>query len=338
MARPPSQRDIADHLGIGQKTVSRVFGGGIVSEETRQRVLDAAKNLGYRPNAGARAMRTGRTGSIVLLQSTRESASNLPNATLSGLIEGLAAGDANLVVARFDDERLLQPGNLPKALRELTGDGVIVNYDTDIPSGLPTILHAAGLPTVWLNSRRDFEAVRPDDHRAGTLAAQRLIEAGHRHLAWADLHLNWDSMRHYSRSDRRDGFCAAAKAAGVTVSDWSPADQLPGDQICAWYSERLTQANSATGIGCYCDLEFQALLRASSRLGLRVPEDRSLVGVQLSQPFVGVDADHAMWDLREMGLAAAAMMLGRLTTPTRPQSWVINTKLRRGKTVSEPPR
>lgn len=331
--RPTAQRDIADRLGIGQKTVSRVFGGGPVSAATRQRVLQAARELGYRPNAGARAMRTGRTGSIVLLQSTRESASNLPSAVLAGIGEALTAADANLVVARFEDERLLDPGALPKALRELTGDGVLVNYDTGTPPGLAEVLRAADLPSVWINTLRTHEAVRPDDEAGGAALARHLLAAGHRRLAWADLHARWTGMIHYSRDHRRDGFLAAAREAGATAADWSPAHSLPDP--AAWFVERISAKDAPTGVGCYGEVEFLALLRAAMLTGRRVPQDLSLAGIMCG-PLIGTPVDSAVFDLRALGREAARMLIERIAGGSRSRTRLIPPTITPGGTVAPP--
>ncbi len=332
--RPIAQSDIAARLGIGQKTVSRVFGGGPVSDQTRQRVMAAARELGYRPNAGARAMRTGRTGSVVLLQSTRESASNLPNQVLAGICGVLAEADANLVVVRFDDARLLGPGTLPKALRELTGDGVLMNYDTDVPDGLQDVLAESGLPVVWINVDRPFDAVRPDDHAAGISLARHLIAHGHRRLAWTDLHVRWTGMHHYSRDQRRDGFLAGAREAGAMVVDWSPPKAVPDS--AAWYAERLAGPLAPTAIAGYSELEFFGLLRAASLIGQRVPEHLSLAGVQCG-PLIGAPVTSAEFDLHALGREAATLLLGRIAGEARLPTRLIPPTIKPGGTVAVAP-
>ncbi len=331
--RPSAQSDIAARLGIGQKTVSRVFGGGPVSPATRARVLQAARDLGYRPNAGARAMRTGRTGAVALLQSTKESASNLPAGLLAGLGETLGDSDTNLLIARFDDEQLIDPSHLPKVLRELTVDGVLVNYDTGVPESLPGLLEQAGLPAVWINSDRELDAVRLDDRAAGAGLARHLLAAGHRHLVWTDIHARWTGMLHYSRHHRRDGFLETVRAAGATVEDWSPACALPDPT--AWYRQLLVERPGPLAVGCYGEYEFLALLRAASLLGRRVPDDLSLAGVMCG-PLIGTAVDSANFDLRELGRAAATMLLERTDGgPLQPTRLIAST-IHQGGTVAPP--
>jgi len=331
--RPAAQSDIAARLGIGQKTVSRVFGGGPVSPTTRARVLQAARDLGYRPNAGARAMRTGRTGGVALLQSTRESASAMPGDMLAGLSETLGEADTNLLIARFDDERLIDPSHLPKALRELTVDGVLVNYDTDAPEPLPGLLEQAGLPAVWINSDRQHDAVRPDDRAAGAGLARHLLAAGHRHLVWTDIHARWTGMLHYSRQHRRDGFLQTVQAAGAVAEDWSPTHALPDP--AAWYRGLLSARPDPLAIGCYGENEFTALLRAACLLGRRVPEDVSLAGVMCG-PLIGTQVDSARFDLRELGRVVARMLLERIHGGPRQSTRLITPTIIQGGSVAPP--
>src|SRR4051812_31906827 len=82
----PTQIDIAHKAGVSQVTVSHVLSGrGRVGEEVRQRVLDIARRLGYRPNAAARAISTGKFGCVTLLMGVRQQTSELPQQLLWGI-------------------------------------------------------------------------------------------------------------------------------------------------------------------------------------------------------------------------------------------------------------
>src|SRR5207247_9755473 len=97
---PPTSASIAARMGLARATVTQVLNGRAVEQrippETRQRVLKAAQELGYRANASARAIRAGRFGSIALVQS--QLGQYLPAELLNGLTTAMAARDLHLVL------------------------------------------------------------------------------------------------------------------------------------------------------------------------------------------------------------------------------------------------
>src|SRR4051812_17594670 len=103
-------KEIAERTGLSVPTVGHVLGrgGGRYSAETRRRVMEAAREMGYRPNLSARAMRRGRTGSAALILSrTRElTHSHIPLGLLDGLESELAENDMYLAVSRLSDDEL----------------------------------------------------------------------------------------------------------------------------------------------------------------------------------------------------------------------------------------
>ena len=206
---------------------------------------------------------------------------------------------------------------------------ISVTYDAErcIHAGECT----AGLPAVWLNTLRAHDAVRPDDRAAGAALARHLLAAGHRSLAWFDLHAAWTDMRHYSREHRRDGFIEAARVAGATAVAWQP-ERLPADPA-GWTAERL---GGVSAIGCYGENEFHAVLRACAVTGRRVPEDIAVAGV-LCGPLIGAPVDSVGFDLHALGAAAVAMLLDRIGGERRRPTVCLPPVLTPGGTVAAPP-
>src|SRR4051794_33407113 len=205
-------KEIARRTGLSIPTVGNVLGRSAsrYSADTRRRVLEACQELGYKPNASARAMRQGRFGCAALVLSrNKQSHSHIPNGLLDGLDDALAQHDMHLTVSRLTDEELTRGDFLPKVLRESMADGMIVNYTHEIPQAMLDLIHAHHAPAVWLNAKLKEDCVYPDDFGAAKAATEHLLALGHRRIAF--LHLissifgesfaQAKSKFHYSVSD-----------------------------------------------------------------------------------------------------------------------------------------
>lgn len=292
-----TQHDIADKLGIGQKTVSRAFTNPeLVSDELRTRVLQTARELGYRPNTGARAMRTGRFESVVLVQSTERMASPMPEALLVGIDEVLAAVDVSLVLARLPDDQLVSDVFVPKVARELLADGLIINYDTNLPHRLIELIADHQLPAVWINSRQGETSVRPDDLQAGEDATQCLINHGHTRILYVDFFLEHHSWIHYSRKDRLAGYRTAMARAGLKQLEALP--DFPVDPSA--YAKQTIERFKPTAVIGYGEYETSACMLAALRAGLDIPRDLSLVTFSALPQFIGMEI--ATWIVPQLDI------------------------------------
>lgn len=317
MRSPPTQHDVAKALGIGQKTVSRAFGAaGYVSDATRTKVLATAEHLGYRPNQGARAMRTGRFGHVVLLQSTEHVVSYLPAGLLSGVHDGLAAAERSLIAARFGDPELSADGFLPQVLRELSADGLLLNYDTAIPPALTRHLRRHRIPAAWLNSRQSADCAHPDDLQAGRLMAEHLLALGHQRITYTDVHLAHTRTCHYSRSDRLTGARAALAEAGLRLNEFLPTAKIPDDNLAGDFTAMLRRERP-TALITYSVVEAAAALLAATRLGLVVPRDLSLITVDLEPAFIGIPLTTATSPMAAVGRAAVELLTAKIARPRR---------------------
>jgi len=204
---------IAAHVGLSAKTVSRILSHADAPHraETRERVLAAARDLGYRPNRSARAMRTRRAGSVALLLSTVTHRSILSNLLREGIQSALAEHGLHLLIASLPDAHLTDEELLPQVLREWATDGLLINYNADVPATMPAIIARHAIPSVWINAKREADCVHPDDFAAAREATERLIALGHRRIGFAA----FGGVTHYSAADRLEGCRAALAAAGL---------------------------------------------------------------------------------------------------------------------------
>lgn len=315
---PVTSEDVAARCGVSRHTVNGVLGkrAHLFAPETRRKVEEAARDLGYRPHAGSRALRSGRSRCIALLCDPDWTRTHLPVQLLHGLISAAESVDMHVAVARVQD--LTLPERIPLLRESLMADGLLLNYHQPMPE-LEQLVAATQLPAVWLNVLRECNAVLPDDRLAGHMAAELLLRLGH-HPAWVD---PWPQElgqwhNHHSRSERLKGFTQAVTAAGLTPRIITPARRLVDGEEHLWFADILRPSDRPTGIVAV-DGEAaggQAVLGAALA-GLAVPRDLSVVVVNGKPARAGVRLSTVQ--LPWLSIASEAVsMLDRLIQ--RPQS------------------
>jgi len=224
---------LASETGVSRVTVSRALRGvGRMSQDTRTRILVAAKRLKYRPNAYARGISTGRFGSVGLLLDTSSMRSEISPQFLTALTRALSEGGNRLLVGRVNEAEVDNPDYLPDFVREWAVDGIVSNYHVELPPHILRAMQDNGTPWVEFNRKVPHRAVYADEFRAGVDVTDRLLAQGHRRIAYVDHafhHFN-GGRRHYSREDRLNGYLHAMNVARVTPQvnvDQQPLDR-PG--------------------------------------------------------------------------------------------------------------
>lgn len=181
-------QDVASLAGVSQSAVSRTFTpGASVSEDTRRKVLAAAQQLGYRPNALARSLITRRSHTVALVMSYLEN--QFYPLVIERLSQQLQREGYRVLmfIAEMDEAA---DGVLAEIL-EYQVDGIIM-ASTMLSPTLANSCAAVGVPVVQFNRTSSLEglprhtvsAVTSDNHRGGELAATLLIERGYRRIAF----------------------------------------------------------------------------------------------------------------------------------------------------------
>lgn len=242
--------------------------------ETRERILAAARELRYRPNALARGLRTRRTDTFGLIIPSLD---NLGFADVTHGIQAAAAAAGKMVMvveaeavadaAHGAYERLIGDGRL---------DGLIVAF-ASIHDDLVAQLVERDIPLVLVNRRTDrvHGSVVVDDERGSRMAVEHLLALGHRRVGFLGIDADTDTARR-----RLDGYGRAMAAAGIAVDPrWlaaGPPTEAGGrravrDVLAATRDERPTGyfvASLMSAIGALAELAAH---------GVRVPADASLV-------------------------------------------------------------
>jgi len=213
--RPLTLRDVSEASGVSEMTVSRVLRNrGDVSETTRQKVLTAAKELGYVPNKIAGALASQRVNLVAVII---PSLSNMVfPAVLSGISDALENTQLQPVVGVTD----YLPEKEEKVLYEMLSwrpSGVII-AGLEHTDASRAMLKASGIPVVEI---MDVDGTPIDSmvgishRRAGRIMAEAIIKAGYKRIGFLGTKMPLD---HRARK-RFEGFTGALAKAGIEIAD-----------------------------------------------------------------------------------------------------------------------
>lgn len=271
LSQLPTMRDIANHLGVSRQLVSLVMRGAPgPSAESRDRILAAAKELGYRPNTSARLLRQRRTHLIGAMFALRNP---FEVRFVERFVERAAEEGFGVVLGAHSSER---PTDV--VVSDLMSQRVeaLVAFNPD-PSS-PALQDALDrLPIVWLGEKSPearADNVRVDDVTGLRLAVEHLIELGHRDIAY----VGGDAG--IVGRDRAEAYRSAMTHAGLgDCIEVIPADFGEEDgAIAARTIAARPVTDRPTAVLSCGDLSAVGLLAAFARAGVSVPGDVSVVG------------------------------------------------------------
>lgn len=274
--RVPKQADVGLLAGVSRATVSQVLNnkaGFLVPQETRQRVMAAATQLGYVPNVSARSLRTQKTFTIgVVIQDI-----NNPfyPAFVRGVQDIAETAGYDVISYNTDSSEAREHHFLDVLLRGRV-DGVVGVLwhagDARLKSLTDRGIPIATLGQVAWENDELIDQIYVDDQRAASDAVRHLLERGHTNVAVVTG--EGDSLR-----GRVDGYIDAMMAAGlgerVEVIRGAAFTEESGYQLG---QSLFSRSNRLTALFAVNDLMAFGLLRASREQQLRVPEDIALVG------------------------------------------------------------
>ena len=267
----PRLEDVARVAGVSHQTVSRVINGSAkVAPGTRDRVLEAVRELGYRRNNAARALVTQKSGVIGVVVAGLGYFG--PSSTVVGLELAARAQGYSIVLASLPE---VTPEATSEAIDHLVSESVeaivlIAPDDTGLDLGIGSTLP---IPVVVLDAEpgRARFAVGVDHEAGAMLATQHLIDLGHTRIAHVSGPRDW-----YQAQAREAGWRQSLRRAGlpepeVLVGDWSASSGYA-------LGRDLAAEGTATAVFVANDQMSVGVLRALAEAGLRVPRDVSVVG------------------------------------------------------------
>ena len=316
MPKPPrrqaNQIAIARAAGVSVSTVSRALSNAPgISEERRSQIRKLAQDAGYFGRATAPAA----TRTLLAYVTAGMATGGLApfyDAVVAGL--SASAAEAGLTLAmRLVDESNFDLARVERDNADLQAIATLL-IGLDLPAAIGARYLERGDPLVLVNGYDPtlrFDCVAPNNFYGGALAAQRLIEAGHRSLLYIEDHIRWTTIQ------RRRGFLATVEdhpgTRGTVLAIRADRDRLLNAEII----RRRRGEADWTAVFTVNDTMAIRTMGALEAAGLRVPQDISVIGfddllyaAMISPPLSTMTVDCAM-----LGRQAITLLLRRLAEP-----------------------
>mgnify|MGYP000406874709 CR=1 FL=1 len=312
--RKPSMVDVARQAGVSQTTVSYVLSGRkdvVIPQSTRERIWQAARELGYRPNSLARGLVRGKTQTIGVLIPRMDSSFHA--LIMDGIQEVCTATDYRVLLADSRHSAELEIRQV-EMLLEHRVDGIISIAVAGAPSGSwVRMLKREGVPLVIVDEHTfegEADCVVSDDVTGAMIAVKHLLHLGHRRI----VHLGAGADMSAAR-DRHVGYLLALQSAGIEPrEEWVRGDSffMPVERIHEIVRELLNLSEPPTALFAANDDLAAEAIHVAREHGISVPQQLAVVGYGNTEVGRHLRLTTVHQDPRQMGQIAARRLMHRL--------------------------
>ncbi|GAB3757310.1 LacI family DNA-binding transcriptional regulator [Zhihengliuella somnathii] len=346
--RPATVADVARAAKVSKAQAARALGGyGSVSESVRAKVLAAADQLHYRPNALARSMNTGRSQTIGVVIGDVENP--FFGLATRGLSDSLRDHGYDVVLANTG-ERVDVEQDAVRVMLDKRVDGLVISPASSVATEHLSGFLDSGRPLVMLDRTIDtleVDSVVVNLHGLARQATSELVSMGHRRIGFISSVAAPDTgyspelvLTNSSVADRLAGIIDACHGAGITVDPaWIRLNAGTPHAIGQAVEDMLSGPDSPTALIASDSMVGLEILTTLRRLGRRVPQDASFLMFDdmpwssLVSPPISVISQPAY----DMGVLAAESLLERLSAQrTAPVRHVLEGRVIHRDSVSAP--
>lgn len=277
-------QDVAVHAGVSRTAVSLVLNNRrsvAIAEETRRRVLNSASELGYRFNAGARALANQRSDWYGLV--TEIVTAPFAVDIIKGAQDRAAHDDRYLLIASTESDPAAETAAIERLLEQRVA-GLVYAATWHRAVRVPDA--ALEVPTVLVNCfdvEGRLPAIVPDEVTGGRRATERLLKAGHRRIGLLNLDPDIPAT-----VGRRQGYRDALQHAGVQIVEaYEVSGHATADGGFEAAMQLLALSEPPTAIFCANDRMAMGAYDAIKESGLRIPDDVAVVGFDNQELIAG---------------------------------------------------
>lgn len=317
----PTQKDVARRAGVSRSTVSYVLNDQAdlkipISDETRQRVLEAIAELGYEPDARAQSLRLGQTNIVGVIIPVIQNPFFWQ--MLSGISSGLQKAGYSLHLTHHPLDTQQETNTIRQLTRQPVDGFILLAAAKYLPSRLTDYVRKSGRPVVEITAAKaEFDHV-VHTYSSGTRELlTHLFELGHRDIGFV-----YGITRDVQGFDRLLIYREVLQEAGLPVNEHFEAHC--GESLEEAYQAAytlLTRPDRPTALLVINDMLAIAVMRAAHDLGLRIPEDLSVASFD-DIPFASYTTPRlttVSGKAEESGRDAVELLLRRFAEPDLPQ-------------------
>ncbi|HKG53102.1 MAG TPA: LacI family DNA-binding transcriptional regulator [Anaerolineales bacterium] len=277
ISRQVTISQVAKEAGVSAQTVSRVINNRQeITPETRQRVQDVIKRLGYQPNAIARSLIQRRSHILGVVTSGLEYYG--PSHILIGVEQGANQAGLSILLNLIHQPETTDIGSIVNGLVSRQVEGIIwaVPEIDNNRSWFRENLPQLSIPVIFLSTqpRENLNVVEIDNRYGAFLATQHLLEKGYRKIGLIAGPLTW-----WAASERRRGWQDALMEAKIPFGeDWIVEGNWSAESGERGLHALLQKFPDLQAVFACNDQMALGLMRAARSLGKRIPEDLAVVG------------------------------------------------------------
>lgn len=316
--------EIAQRAGVSRSTVSYALSGKRpVAADTRKRIQDVIDELGYRPNAAARALKEGRTRTIgLVIPPASNRLTHMQLEFVASVVDAAARADLDVLLSPSggDHDRSFE-----RLVSESRVDGAIL-MEIRLEDARVGRLQQAGLPFVGIgHTAHAREMCWIDVDYAGLIrhSVGHLADLGHRRVALINRSPELVAAGYGPGHRAREGFTAAVAERGL-----HGVEQLCGDDARSGHEcmqQLLRTHPDITAVTTINEAALPGVQRALEEAGLQVPRDFSITGVaarpwaeEFRPPLTAADVP-----AQEMGTRAVSLLVERIAAPATPPRHIL---------------
>jgi len=271
-------KEVAKKAGVSITTASKILNDKPfqihISEETKKKVLEVAKELNYYPNIFARSLRTKKTGIVGVI------VSDITDPYFGGIINGaekvLNENDYYFLLSSAQNSPRREELYLTK-LRKSRVDGLLILGGTQrftnnevkqlVRSGIPIVVVGRSAP------HPDICSVTVDNFTGGFLATELLIKLGHQDI----VHITTTEPR-VDGEERLNGYKSAMEKHELKNKCWIEKGDITAESGYKAMTNILKKGKRPTAVFAFNDISALGVMRAIRNQGLRIPENIAVVG------------------------------------------------------------
>jgi len=333
---PATIRDVARIAGVSVATVSRVLNNSpTVTEQTQSRVMEAIKELDYSPSQIARRLSLGRTHTIAVI---------LPFLTLPSFVERLRGVQFALAESHYDLILFIAetPAKIDHYFNDLSRrervEGVIV-ISLQLDDLHVARFHNSQVQLVLVDSRHpEVSSIVVDDVAGGYQVIRYLIELGHTRIAYLSDYLD-NEFQFVAMSQRYQGYRQALEESAIHFRpEYHQQGELGGRDSYPRAKRLLMMPDRPTAIFAASDIHAVGVLKAAQELGIKVPEELSVIGYDGIRDSEYLEITTMRQPLFDSGVLSVRTLLSALEAPKQePEQIILPTELVIRGTTGPPP-